>query len=88
MPHGPNCVAMAKKSGNYYIAAADGVPNQATADAGFYLFEGATGDSLWGTAPNFQFTTAKMNYVIAMSSDGSAAFGGSNDGNVYYFAVP
>ena len=82
----PNAISLGQKSnGAYYIGAADGM--QIT-KGGFYLFDGANGDSMWGIQPHHHFPTTDMNYTVAMSADGTAAVGGSNDGHVYFFVVP
>ena len=82
----PNAISLGQKAnGNYYIGAADGM--QLTA-GGFYLFDGANGNSMWGSPPHHNFPTTDMNYTVAMSADGTGVVGGSNDGHVYYFVVP
>jgi hypothetical protein len=55
---------------------------------GFYLFDGANGNSMWGGPPDHNYPTLEMNYGVAMSADGTAVVGGSNNGHVYYFVVP
>jgi hypothetical protein len=74
-------------AGNY-VAVADGTPTQNR--GGFYLFDGADGASRWtsATIPPNSFPTADMNYSIALSADGNAAVGGSDDGYIYYFSIP
>jgi WD40 repeat protein len=89
--HGPNCVSMATDStSQLYITVADGIPKKPTkpAEGGFYLLDGSTGNALWGTAPDYNYPTLDMNYAVAISADGSAVAGASNDGYVYYFVVP
>ena len=82
---GPNSVSIDARGS--FVAVADGTPYQAR--GGFYLFDGASGASRWSTATSpDNFPTADMNYAIALSADGTAAVGGSNDGNMYYFSVP
>ena len=84
--YGPNAVSMGQKSnGDYYIAVSDGISKS---DGGFYLFRGSDGASMWGGPPNHHYHTTDMNYGLAMSADGTAVVGGSNDGRVYYFDVP
>ena len=79
---GPNSVAI--DSTGTYVTAADGTPSQAR--GGFYLFHGATGAPQW--VPPGNYPTTYMNYHMALSADGKAAVGGSNNGHFYYFAVP
>jgi WD40 repeat protein len=87
--HGPNAVSMGQTAASkYYVTVADGVPDQQNPDGGFYLFDGGNGNSMWGGPPDHNFPTTKMNYCVAMSADGTAIVGGSNDGYVYYFVVP
>ena len=87
--HGPNAVSMGTTAASHYhVAAADGIPDPSKPDGGFYLFDGGTGDALWGTPPDHNYPTSLMNYTVAISADGSAVAGGSNDGYVYYFVVP
>jgi hypothetical protein len=45
----------------------------------FYLFDGATGAQLW------RYPTPIMNWPMAITPDGSHAFGGSDDGSVYFW---
>jgi len=79
---GPNSVAIDSVGGS--VAVADGTPSQAR--GGFYLFDGATGAAVW--VPPGNYPTTDMDYQMALSADGTAAVGGSNDGNFYYFTVP
>jgi WD40 repeat protein len=79
---GPNNVSI--DSAGTYVAVADGTPSQAR--GGFYLFDAANGAPLW--VPPGNYPTSDMNYHMALSADGTAAVGGSNDGHVYYFALP
>lgn len=45
----------------------------------FYLFDGATGEKLWS------YATPIMNWPMTITPDGSYAFGGSDDGSVYFW---
>jgi WD40 repeat protein len=45
----------------------------------FYLFDGATGAQLW------RYPTPIMNWPMALTPDGRYAFGGSDDGSVYFW---
>jgi hypothetical protein len=45
----------------------------------FYLFDGASGQPLW------RYPTPIMNWPMALTPDGTRAFGGSDDGSVYYW---
>lgn len=45
----------------------------------FYLFDGATGAQLW------RYPTPIMNWPMAITPDGRYAFGGSDDGSVYFW---
>ena len=45
----------------------------------FYLFDGASGQCLW------RYATPVMNWPMALTPDGAHAFGGSDDGSVYYW---
>jgi outer membrane protein assembly factor BamB len=72
-------------AGKKHVAACEGVPK--ILKGGFYLFDGADGNNLWDNPPDHNFPTMQMDYTIAMAADGSAAAGGGNDGNVYYFDV-
>jgi WD40 repeat protein len=62
-----------------YVTVADGYPDQAPGD--FYLF-GASGNALGS------FQTNNMSWPMQISPDGTAIAAGSDDSNVYYFAVP
>jgi hypothetical protein len=87
--HGPNAVSMGQTAaGQYYVTVADGIPSKTKPEGGFYLFDGANGNSLWDAPPDHNYRTTLMNYAVAMAGNGSAVAGGSNDGYVYYFAVP
>jgi hypothetical protein len=79
---GPNSVSI--NSTGTYVSVADGTPSQAR--GGFYLFDGANGAAQW--VPPGNYPTADMNYNMALSANGNAAVGGSNDGHFYYFDVP
>lgn len=71
-----------------YVTATDGAPGdetpgQVSESAGnFYLFDGASGNQLWS------YPTPVMNWPMAITPDGAHAFGGSDDGSVYYWASP
>lgn len=68
-----------------YVTATDGqpgseTPGQVSESAGnFYLFDGATGAQLWS------YATPVMNWPMVITPDGSCAFGGSDDGSVYFW---
>ena len=68
-----------------YVTATDGqpgdeTPGQVSESAGnFYLYDGASGSQLW------QFATPVMNWPMVITPDGSHAFGGSDDGSVYFW---
>jgi WD40 repeat protein len=81
---GPNSVSI--DSVGSFVAVADGTPSQAR--GGFYLFDGASGAAPAQWVPPGNYPTSYMNYHMALSADGKAAVGGSNDGNFYYFTVP
>jgi sugar lactone lactonase YvrE len=68
-----------------YVTATDGqpgdeTPGQVSESAGnFYLVDGASGAQLW------QYATPVMNWPMVITPDGSHAFGGSDDGSVYFW---
>jgi WD40 repeat protein len=67
------------------VTATDGQPIYPLSDppketpGNFYLFDGATGAKLW------QYPTPIMNWPMAITPDGRYAFGGSDDGSVYFW---
>ena len=67
------------------VTATDGQPGDETStpvkeSAGnFYLFDAAAGTELWS------FPTPVMNWPMAITPDGAHAFGGSDDGSVYFW---
>jgi outer membrane protein assembly factor BamB len=76
---GPNGTSMDDAA--QFIAASDGAPynsSQSLSTGNFYLFDRA-GNPIW------QFPTGLMNWPVAVSADGTAVAGGSDDGTVYYF---
>jgi WD40 repeat protein len=62
-----------------YVTVADGYPDQTP--GGFYVFD-AGGNALGS------FKTNNMSWPMQISPDGTAIAAGSDDSNVYYFAVP
>lgn len=60
-----------------YVAASDGYPT--IKPAKFYLFDAKDGGKRW------DFQTNSMNWPMALSANGTAIAGGSDDGTVYYF---
>ena len=68
-----------------FVTATDGEPiNEQTgteSPGNFYLFDGATGAQLWS------YATPLMNWPMAITPDGSHAFGGSDDGSVYFWGT-
>jgi hypothetical protein len=76
---GPNCVAM--DANGTYVAASDGTTKHTNGN--FYLFKATDGSMMWeyGTHPF-------LDYCVAVSANGNAMAGASNDGCVYYFSVP
>jgi WD40 repeat protein len=76
---GPNCIAM--DANGAYVAASDGTTKHP--DGNFYLFKGSDGSFKW------QYPTHPyVDYCVAMSANGNAMAGASDDGRVYYFSVP
>jgi hypothetical protein len=66
------------------VGVADGPPphNGGTPHGGFSMFNGVDGSLRWS------FASTKPCYSMAVSFDGTAAVGGSDDGHVYYFTLP
>ena len=68
-----------------FVTATDGEPiNEQTgteSPGNFYLFDAATGAQLWS------YATPLMNWPMAITPDGSHAFGGSDDGSVYFWGT-
>jgi WD40 repeat protein len=62
-----------------YVTVADGYPDQTPGD--FYLFD-ATGSAVGSLQTN------NMSWPMQISADGTAIAAGSDNSNVYYFAVP
>lgn len=64
-----------------YVTATDGKPSDPPKESpgNFYLFDVASGNQLW------QFPTSQMNWPMVIAANGSAAFGGSDNGAVYYW---
>ena len=68
-----------------YVTATDGQPISTTSTqvsespGNFYLFDGASGAQLWN------YATPVMNWPMAITPDGTHAFGGSDDGSVYFW---
>ena len=60
-----------------YIAVSDGY----LTPGDFYLFN-KTGSLLW------TYPLSQMCWGLKLSNDGTAMAGGSDDSNLYYFAVP
>ncbi len=73
----PNSTSL-DSAGNY-VTAADGYPDQTPGN--FYLFD-ASGNGLGS------YQTNNMSWPMQISADGTAIAAGSDDSNVYYFAVP
>jgi WD40 repeat protein len=73
----PNSTSL--DSAGKYVTAADGYPDQTPGD--YYLF--TAGGSVVGS-----FQTSNMSWPMQISADGTAIAAGSDDSNVYYFAVP
>lgn len=75
-----------------YVTSADGEPifSSSKTSAGttsetpgnFYLFDVKNGTLYW------QYPTSLMNWPMAINSDGTAIFAGSDNGNVYYWGNP
>lgn len=69
-----------------YVTATDGQPGDETpghvveSAGNFYLFNGATGAALWS------YPTDQMNWPMTITPDGTAIFGGSDTGSVYYWS--
>jgi WD40 repeat protein len=62
-----------------FVTAADGYPDQTPGD--FYLYD--SGGKALGS-----FKTNNMSWPMQISANGAAIAAGSDDSNVYYFAVP
>jgi WD40 repeat protein len=63
-----------------FVTATDGEPNGENETPGhFYLFDGASGASLW------TYATPVMNWPMVITPDGTHVFGGSDDGSVYFW---
>lgn len=68
-----------------FLTAADGEPTGSGETAGhFYLFDAMSGTPAW-PAP---LGTSLMNWAMAINAAGTACFGGSDDGYVYYWGRP
>jgi len=66
-----------------YVTAGDGEPVTGGETSGnFYLFDAMGGGLLWS------FPTSIMNWAMAINTKGTACFGGSDDGYVYYWGSP
>jgi hypothetical protein len=70
------------------VSATDGKPdennggsNQKESPGNFYLFDACSGQQLW------QYGTKLMNWPMALTPDGTAAVGGSDDGSIYYWKL-
>jgi len=70
------------------VSATDGKPdetnggsNQKESPGNFYLFNACSGQQLW------QYGTKLMNWPMALTPDGAAAVGGSDDGSIYYWKL-
>lgn len=77
--HDPNCVVLNATHG--LMAVADGYAGkQPDENKGrFYLFDTATAAERWSCP------AGKMSWPIAISANGNAIVGGSDDSNIYYF---
>ncbi len=68
-----------------FATATDGKPdhgNGVNESAGhFYMYDNATGEPVWSKE------TRTMNWPMAISADGRAIVGGSDDGSLYYWAI-
>ena len=66
-----------------YVTATDGKPLHGASvqesPGAFYLYSVATGDLIW------KYDTSKMNWPMMIADDGKSAFGGSDEGSVYYW---
>lgn len=69
------------------VTATDGAPGSETpgqvseSTGNFYLFDGSLGTQLWS------FPTPVMNWPMVITPDGTHAFGGSDDGSVYFWGA-
>jgi len=67
------------------VTATDGQPGDETpghiveSAGNFYLYDAATGQQLWS------YATPVMNWPMQVTPDGARAFGGSDDGSVYFW---
>jgi hypothetical protein len=73
--HNPNSTSI--DAAGKYVTMCDGFPTGSPAD--FCLFDPANGQELW------HFETCNMNWPMAISTDGTAIAGGSDDGRVNFF---
>jgi WD40 repeat protein len=64
-----------------YVTATDGKPLHGSVETpgSFYLSCAATGDLVW------KYDTSKRNWPMMIARDGKSAFGGSDEGSVYYW---
>jgi WD40 repeat protein len=70
-------------AGALYLTAADGEPTGTSETPGnFYLFDARTGDLQWS------LPTSLMNWAMVINSTGTACFGGSDNGSLYYWGAP
>lgn len=68
-----------------YVTAGVGEPHAGSETPGaFYLFGAGSGVSPWGSP----YETPIMNWAMAINAAGTAIFGGSDDGFVYYWGAP
>ena len=67
------------------VTAAVGEPHSGTETPGdFYLFDAMTGTSPWGGP----YATSIMNWAMVINTAGTAVFGGSDNGYIYYWGNP
>lgn len=76
VPRNPNGTSLT--AAGHRVAVADGHP--VDTPGGFYVFDVQSGAAI------MQHDVARMNWPMMISPDGTVAVGGSDDGNVYYFA--
>lgn len=64
------------------VTATDGQPESGSESPGnFYLFDGSSGTAVW------DYPTSLMNWPMVITPDGANAFGGSDNGYVYYWKL-
>lgn len=66
----------------HFVTATDGKPVGQTVQesaGSFYLFDALSGENVW------TYDTTMMNWPMMLSKDGTRAFGGSDEGHVYFW---